>query len=225
MMTNDGSIVSAYTPLFLFLESVRDKGIASTYEYAEIRAKVVSLFNRSLLRLQTKGVNPRLVDCARFALCACVDEVMLGISWNGRDNWQRNSLQMQFYGVTNGGEEVYRKLEEVGRSGADIKEFYLMIFVAGFRGKFNTETGSEKIYNHVCQLTRDLWDSDGLEHREGDFPVAPVIHKSYNYRRTMAVILICTVLFTSIAFSVSMAKLSSLMMLILKETPELHHEN
>ena len=87
------------------------------------------------------------VYACKYAFCATVDEVVLMSPFKVRDAWQRQPLQLQFFGEQLAGEHFFDKLEELRRQGAarvQVLEVFHMCLLLGFQGKYHIE-GSEKL--------------------------------------------------------------------------------
>jgi type VI protein secretion system component VasF len=83
---------------------------ASFPDYEATRAKVEELLNASARLARKLGVSAQEFLDARFAVCAWMDEAVLGSSWSGRDLWLHQPLQRVFYDTVNAGEEYFARL-------------------------------------------------------------------------------------------------------------------
>lgn len=88
---------------------------ASFPDYEATRAKVEELLNASARLARKLGVSAQEFLDARFAVCAWMDEAVLGSSWNGRDLWLHQPLQRVFYDTVNAGEEYFARLDALLR--------------------------------------------------------------------------------------------------------------
>jgi type VI secretion system protein ImpK len=85
----------------------------------------------------TRGVVPRdEYDQARFALCAWVDEAILGSSWQHKNRWLNDQLQRLHYNTTDAGEEFFERLSNIGLHQRDVREVYYLCLALGFSGRY-----------------------------------------------------------------------------------------
>jgi len=103
--------------------------------YEQVKADVQRLLAQSEAQSR-KGEIPREeYDAARFAVCAWADEVILGSSWNGRAQWQREQLQRLYYNTTEAGEEFFERLNALGFHQREAREIYYLCLALGFMGR------------------------------------------------------------------------------------------
>lgn len=116
-------------------------------------------FLTSLERGATRlGSSAEDVHLCKYAFCATVDEAILMSQFKVRDAWQRQPLQLQFFGEQLAGEQFFVKLEELRRQGAarvHILEVFHMCLLMGFQGKYLIE-GSEKLNYLTARLGDEI---------------------------------------------------------------------
>lgn len=101
-------------------------------------------FERGATRLHAPADD---IYACKYAFCATVDEAVLMSSFRVREAWQRQPLQLQFFGEQLAGEQFFVKLEELRRQGharLQVLEVFHMCLLLGFQGKYLME-GSEKL--------------------------------------------------------------------------------
>lgn len=137
---------------------------------AEFRERIKDFlmeFERGALRLKADAED---VHLAKYAFCALVDETVLSSSFRVRDAWERQPLQLQFFGDQLAGEHFFDKLEAVRAQGArrlQVLEVFHMCLLLGFQGKYLLE-GSEKLGYYTARL------GDEIAHLKGKrAPFAP----------------------------------------------------
>jgi type VI secretion system protein ImpK len=104
------------------------------------------------------GSSAEDVHLCKYAFCATVDEVILMSQFSVRDSWQRQPLQLQFFGEQLAGEQFFVKLEALRREGAariQILEVFHMCLLLGFQGKYILE-GSEKLSYLTARLGDEI---------------------------------------------------------------------
>jgi type VI secretion system protein ImpK len=116
-------------------------------------------FLTGLERGATKlGSSAEDVHLCKYAFCATVDELILMSQFKVRDAWQRQPLQLQFFGEQLAGEQFFVKLEALRREGASriqILEVFHMCLLMGFQGKYLIE-GSEKLNYLTARLGDEI---------------------------------------------------------------------
>jgi type VI secretion system protein ImpK len=98
------------------------------------------------------------VHSAKYAFCALVDEIVLSSHFNIRDEWERQPLQLAFFGDQLAGENFFIKLEELRNKGpAHIQalEVFHLCLLLGFQGKYILE-GPEKLTYLVSRLGEEI---------------------------------------------------------------------
>ncbi|MFW5899578.1 MAG: DotU family type IV/VI secretion system protein [Desulfovermiculus sp.] len=80
-------------------------------DFETVRTDLESLLAQA--RDHVLSQNQEYFDTARFAVCAWIDEQILGSSWPGREEWIMLPLQKRLYGTVRAGEEFFFRLEEL----------------------------------------------------------------------------------------------------------------
>lgn len=95
---------------------------------------------------------------AKYAFCAIVDEIVLSSTFSIRDEWERQPLQLTFFGDQLAGENFYTELEELRLQGASriqVLEVFHYCLLLGFQGKYILE-GQEKLNFLVSRLGEEI---------------------------------------------------------------------
>lgn len=112
-------------------------------------------FERGADRLKAPAED---VYLAKYAFCALVDEAVLMSQFKVRDAWERQPLQLQFFGEQLAGENFFERLEELRRQGAarvQTLEVFHMCLLLGFQGRYLLE-GSEKLNYLTARLGDEI---------------------------------------------------------------------
>lgn len=105
-------------PAAYILDVVRSPAIFP--DYASVRAKTEALLDASAAMAGTIGISAQDYRDGRFALCAWMDEAVLGSAWPGRDQWLHQPLQRAIFDTVNAGEEFFLRLDRLlRRTGLD----------------------------------------------------------------------------------------------------------
>lgn len=105
----------------------------------DLRPKIASMLDEFEKRAERYRFNPKVVQVAKFGLAAFVDEAVLTNNFPLRDQWERNPLQLEYFGEQLAGEKFFDKLEamlgqiEVTQ---DAVEVYYVCMLLGFKGKY-----------------------------------------------------------------------------------------
>ncbi|MEO6588118.1 MAG: type IVB secretion system protein IcmH/DotU [Pyrinomonadaceae bacterium] len=105
----------------------------------DLRPKIASMLDEFEKRAERYRFNPKVVQVAKFGLAAFVDEAVMTNNFPLRDQWERNPLQLEYFGEQLAGEKFFDKLEamlgqiEVTQ---DAVEIYYVCMLLGFKGKY-----------------------------------------------------------------------------------------
>lgn len=115
-----------------FLKSVETKQPS----YDEVKSDIRRLVAKSE-GCVSRGLAPREdFDQARFAVCAWVDEAILGSSWQQKSLWLKDELQRFYYNTTDAGEEFFERLNALGLHQREVREVYYLCLAIGFTGRY-----------------------------------------------------------------------------------------
>ena len=129
---------------------------------AEVR-RLVSAFDASA---RAAGKELAVVDAARYAMVAFLDEVVLTSSWGLRQEWSGRPLQMEYFNDFTAGEEFYNKLEALRGEGgqrSEALEIYGLVLGLGFRGKFAGVAGAEQAHQLRARIHAELSPAVGRQ--------------------------------------------------------------
>jgi len=82
----------------------------------------------------------------KYALVAFIDELVLTSDWTQRDEWAKETLQLEFFKEHNAGEGFFQHLSELrqcGETNINILEIYFLCLQLGYKGKYQ-RLGEEK---------------------------------------------------------------------------------
>jgi type VI secretion system protein ImpK len=91
---------------------------------------------------------------ALYAMVALLDEVFLAFSWTGKERWENNLMEKQFFHTQVAGELLFRKIETLIQVNdpmqRDLAIIYLMTLALGFKGKYRGEEDEGRMnwYRH-----------------------------------------------------------------------------
>ena len=118
---------------------------------------------KEFLVLQFKNdfaLEGKVVQEAKYALVAWVDEIFINSNWKGKKVWQASPLEAKIFDSRNAGEKVFENIDDiVGKNDSersDLLHVYLTILGLGFKGKFrSSRIGQENGVNeHLAFYTK-----------------------------------------------------------------------
>jgi type VI secretion system protein ImpK len=143
--------------------------------YEEVHNDIKRLLSESEA-YPARGEFPREdYDQARFAICAWVDEAILGSGWQQKNYWLNCQLQRVYYHTADAGEQFFERLKNLGLQQREVREIYYLCLTLGFTGRY-CHPGDEYQLEQIktSQLKLLLGSSVGLPalEREELFPEA-----------------------------------------------------
>ena len=123
----------AYVALLVRMDS------ASQPDYETVKRDIRRLIEQSETCVRDGMANRTDYDMARFAVFAWIDEAIMNSQWEGRQKWQRELLQRQYYQTADAGEAFFDRLNQIGLHQQDIREVYYICLAMGFTGQYGNE--------------------------------------------------------------------------------------
>jgi type VI secretion system protein ImpK len=103
---------------------------------------------------KTETTDNKLIDAAKFCVCAFIDETVMSMPWGRNSAWAQNSLQSHFYHKTFGGEHFYTLLDESVANIIEmvhVVELQYLCLSLGYQGKYRVTQNAE----HLIESLRD----------------------------------------------------------------------
>ncbi len=105
----------------------------------KLRPKIAQMLEDFEKRAERYRINHKIVRVSKFALAAFVDEVVLTNNFPLKDEWEKNPLQLEYFGEQLAGNKFFEKLEsmlgQINQT-ADAVEIYYVCMLLGFKGKY-----------------------------------------------------------------------------------------
>lgn len=105
----------------------------------DLRPKIASMLDDFERRAERYKFNHKIISVSKFALASFVDETMLTNNFPLRSEWERNPLQLEYFGEQLAGNKFFEKLESmVGQPEVtqDAIEIYYFCMLLGFKGRY-----------------------------------------------------------------------------------------
>lgn len=105
----------------------------------DLRPKVAGLLEDFEKRAERYKFNHKIVTVSKFALASFVDETILTNNFPLRSEWERNPLQLEYFGEQLAGNKFFEKLESMLKQidvTQDAVEIYYYCMLLGFKGRY-----------------------------------------------------------------------------------------
>lgn len=134
--TNKNDLVGFAGPIFDLILRLK-AGIVQPSN--DLRPKVASMLQDFEKRAERYRYNPKVTQVAKFGLAAFVDEAVLTNNFPLRQEWEKNPLQLEYFGEQLAGEKFFDKLDAMLNhleTTQDAVEVYYVCMLLGFKGKY-----------------------------------------------------------------------------------------
>lgn len=105
----------------------------------DLRPKISAMLGEFEKRAERYRYNPKVTQVAKFGLAAFVDEAVLTNNFPLRQEWEKNPLQLEYFGEQLAGEKFFDKLDAMLNQieiTQDAVEVYYVCMLLGFKGKY-----------------------------------------------------------------------------------------
>lgn len=156
-------LAEAYSGLFTLVLQLRDaKGFGDPMK---LREEIMNLVKQSDREAELLDLPWDSIQDARFAVIAFIDEVLIDAEWLGRQEWDENPLQLQYFNITDAGSEFFDRLDRLKKNAAlhhEELEVYYLCMSLGFKGALGVGKQHEltvlkdtifSTLNHVLSIT------------------------------------------------------------------------
>lgn len=105
----------------------------------DLRPKIASLLDDFERRGERYRFSSKIIQVSKFALASFVDETMLSSNFNLKEEWEKNPLQLEYFGEHLAGNKFFEKLAAMLKQvdvTADAVEIYYVCMLLGFKGRY-----------------------------------------------------------------------------------------
>lgn len=105
----------------------------------DLRPKIAAMLDDFERRAERYKFNHKIVSVSKFALASFVDETILTNNFPLREEWERNPLQLEYFGEQLAGNKYFDKLESMitqPEVTQDAIEIYYFCMLLGFKGRY-----------------------------------------------------------------------------------------
>lgn len=140
-------LIDFYIDPILKINSVKDNLSQLDSAWKPFKDELSTMLIDAQTQAVKAGFPQESCEQALFPVVAFIDEIVLTSSWKERVEWQRESLQRNFFNTTNSGFEFYERLNKLNRQGDDrsVREVYLLCLSLGFKGRYFSPQDRPKI--------------------------------------------------------------------------------
>ncbi len=135
--------------------------LRSSNEYGDpsnLKNHVDEMFDKFERSARGAGIDKEKISQAKFALVAFLDETIISSSWNQKESWLSEPLQLKLFDTFNAGEEFFNHLRDLRQrtsSNRDILEIYYLCLTLGFKGKYQLQS-PENLRRIIDDLNMEL---------------------------------------------------------------------
>lgn len=138
--------------------------------FDEVQNNIRRMISESEKRVRGDRLSQEDYNEARFAVFAWIDEMILNSSWNQKNRWQGEQLQLLYYNTAEAGELFFERLSAIGPHQRDVREVYYLCLALGFLGRY-CQKGDEFLIDglktsNLKLLTGSSVGIPSLEHGE-----------------------------------------------------------
>lgn len=133
---NKNDLVTFAGPVFDLILRLKAGIVAPSND---LRPKVAGMLEDFERRAERYKFNHKIVQVSKFALAAFVDETVLTNNFPLRNEWEKNPLQLEYFGEQLAGNKFFDKLEAMIKQievTQDAVEIYYFCMLLGFKGRY-----------------------------------------------------------------------------------------
>jgi type VI secretion system protein ImpK len=105
----------------------------------DLRPKIAAMLTDFEKRGERYRFSSKIIQVSKFALAAFVDETVLSNNFNLKEEWEKNALQLEYFGEQLAGDKFFEKLLAMIKQidvTADAVEIYYVCMLLGFKGRY-----------------------------------------------------------------------------------------
>lgn len=158
-------LIDHFIPLFAYVRQFQEQPAGDASGLAE---RLDAMVAAARSRAGAAGVAAADIEAALFAVCAWIDETLLGSGWSEAQAWQRLLLQRRYFNVSNAGIGFFERLDRLGEPQLEVREIYYFCLGLGFAGRYGYDRNAQAL-NDIKQanLALLLKDAGGLTGVDG----------------------------------------------------------
>jgi type VI secretion system protein ImpK len=134
--TSKNDLVTFAGPLFDLILRLKAGIVAPSND---LRPQVAGMLEDFEKRAERYRFNSKIIQVSKFALAAFVDETVLINNFPMRNEWERNPLQLEYFGEQLAGNKFFEKLSAMLSQidvTQDAVEIYYVCMLLGYKGRY-----------------------------------------------------------------------------------------
>ncbi len=134
--SNKNDLVAFAGPVFDLILRLKAGIVAPSNE---LRPQIAAMLMDFEKRAERYRFNHKIIQVSKFALASFVDETVLTNNFPLRDEWEKNPLQLEYFGEQLAGNKFFDKLNAMIKQieqTADAVEIYYVCMLLGFKGRY-----------------------------------------------------------------------------------------
>ena len=133
---NPNDLIAFAGPIFDLILRLKAGIVAPSNE---LRPQIAAMLTDFEKRGERYRFSSKIIQVSKFALAAFVDETVLSSKFNLKEEWEKNPLQLEYFGEQLAGNKFFEKLLAMIKQvdvTADAVEIYYVCMLLGFRGRY-----------------------------------------------------------------------------------------
>jgi len=134
--TNKNDLVAFAGPVFDLILRVKAGIVVPSND---LRPKIAAMLTDFEKRAERYRFNHRIIQVSKFALASFVDETVLTNNFHLKEEWEKNPLQLEYFGEQLAGNKFFDKLQAMLKqieTTQDAVEIYYICMLIGFKGRY-----------------------------------------------------------------------------------------
>lgn len=158
------TLSAIFSELFEYLLVFRDMPPEDRPDFEPFRNRVIVSLDRAETTSRENRISPADFQLAKFAVVAFIDELVLNSSWEHKNQWKANTLQMLYFREHTAGETFFQRLKELEPDQAGVLEIYFFCLCLGFKGELDRNEGKLMSIRHEILQRLDHRDKFSSSH-------------------------------------------------------------
>ena len=133
---NPNDLIAFAGPIFDLILRLKAGIVAPSND---LRPQIAAMLTDFEKRGERYRFSSKIIQVSKFALAAFVDETVLSSKFNLKEEWEKNPLQLEYFGEQLAGNKFFEKLLAMIKQvdvTADAVEIYYVCMLLGFRGRY-----------------------------------------------------------------------------------------
>ncbi len=156
--TTKNDLVAFAGPVFDLILRLKSGIVAPSND---LRPKIAAMLMDFEKRAERYRFNHKIIQVSKFALASFVDETVLLQDFPLREYWEKNPLQLEYFGEHLAGIKFYERLDAMLKrpeATVDAIEVYYICLLLGYRGRYAIyfEEQAREIIEKVADILRRL---------------------------------------------------------------------